>query len=52
METSSDQVHWQLAVDRTGNTAAGTRLDDFASGTVSALYMRLTVTGVRGSNST
>jgi rhamnogalacturonyl hydrolase YesR len=46
IDTSTDNVHWTLAVDRTTNTATGTRLDDFT--TVTARYARLTVTGVYG----
>jgi hypothetical protein len=48
IETSTDKVHWQSVVDRTSNTSTGTRLDDFATGPVSARYARLTVIGVSG----
>jgi rhamnogalacturonyl hydrolase YesR len=45
IETSTDGVHWSLAVDRTSNTTGGSKLDNF-SGTVNLRYARLTVTGV------
>jgi hypothetical protein len=48
IDTSTDNVHWTLVVDRTTNTATGSRLDDFTGGTVNARYARLTVTGVYG----
>jgi hypothetical protein len=35
-------------LDRSANTATGSQLDDFSAGTVSARYVRLTVTGVNG----
>ena len=52
IETSLDKTHWQLVVDRTTTTATGSRLDDFAPGTVSARYARLTVIGVNGGATT
>lgn len=52
IETSTDNAHWTLDVDRTTNTSAGTRLDDFSTGTVNARYARLTVTGVYGVSTT
>ena len=47
VQTSTDNKTWTTVVDRTTNTATGVRLDDFAT-TVSARYVRLTVTGVYG----
>lgn len=52
IETSTDKVHWQLVVDRTTSTSTGSRLDDFAPGTVNARYARLTVVGVYGVSTT
>ena len=52
IETSTDNVAWQLVVDQTANTSTGSRLDDFTPGTVNARYARLTVTGVYGVNTT
>jgi rhamnogalacturonyl hydrolase YesR len=46
IEASGNQSSWQLLVDQTTNTSTGTRLDDFAQGTVTARYVRLTVVGV------
>ncbi|PZS15114.1 MAG: hypothetical protein DLM57_13320 [Pseudonocardiales bacterium] len=48
IEVSADNVHWQLVVDRTANTSAGSQLDDFSPGAVDARYARLTVIGVYG----
>lgn len=48
IETSTDNAHWRLVVDATTNTRPGSRLDDFASGTVSVRYARLSVIGVYG----
>ncbi len=45
IETSTDGVRWSLVVDRTSNTAGGSKLDTFP-GTVNLRYARLTVTGV------
>jgi rhamnogalacturonyl hydrolase YesR len=52
IQTSTDNVHWQLAVDRTTNTATGSRLDDFAGGIAPARYARLTVTALYGASTT
>ncbi len=52
IETSTDNAHWQLVVDQTGNTIGGSRLDDFTTGAVNARYVRLTVTGVYGVSTT
>ena len=52
IETSTDKARWRLSVNRTTNTAHGTRLDDFTAGVVNARYVRLTVTGVHRSTST
>ena len=52
IETSTDSVNWRLVVDQTGNTARGTRLDEFSSGTVDARFVRLTVTAVYGAGTT
>jgi rhamnogalacturonyl hydrolase YesR len=50
IETSLDGTAWTTVVDRTANTATGSQLDAFGGtgGTVSARYVRLTVTGVAG----
>jgi Glycosyl Hydrolase Family 88/F5/8 type C domain len=48
VETSTDDVHWKLVLDRTTSTITGSRLDNFTTGAVSARYVRLTVTGVYG----
>jgi rhamnogalacturonyl hydrolase YesR len=50
IETSTDKVHWRLAVDHSTTTIGGSRLDDFTP--VSARYARLTVTGVYGTSTT
>jgi rhamnogalacturonyl hydrolase YesR len=52
IETSTDNVHWQLVVNQAGNTKTGSRLDNFTPGTVSARYARLTVVGVDGVTTT
>ena len=52
VETSTDNVHWQTVIDRTANTTTGSLIDTFATGTVSARYVRLTVTGVFGVSTT
>jgi hypothetical protein len=46
IDTSTDGVHWSLAVNRTTNTTGGSLADNFAAGTVNLRYARLTVTGV------
>jgi rhamnogalacturonyl hydrolase YesR len=46
IETSTDKVHWRLAIDHSTTRIRGSRLDDFPSGAVAARYARLTVTGV------
>lgn len=48
IQTSTNNTSWTTVVDRTTNTATGSRLDDFSTGTVTARYARLTVTGVYG----
>jgi hypothetical protein len=48
IETSTDDVHWKLVLDRTTNKNTGSRIDNFTTGAVSARYVRLTVTGVYG----
>ena len=48
IDTSLDNAQWQTVVDRSTNTSTGTRLDNFAGGTVNARYVRLTVVGVYG----
>jgi hypothetical protein len=52
VETSTDNSHWRTVIDRTTNTATGTRIDNFNTGAVSARYVRLTVTGVSGVSTT
>ena len=52
VETSTDNVRWQLVIDRTANVATGTAVDDVIGGAVSARYVRLTVTGVGGAVTT
>ena len=52
IETSTDSVNWRLVVDQTGNTARGSRLDEFSTGAVNARYVRLTVTAVDGAGTT
>ena len=52
VETSTDNVHWATVIDRTANTSTGSRMDNFTAGTVSARYVRLTVTGVYGVSTT
>jgi rhamnogalacturonyl hydrolase YesR len=52
IQTSTDDAHWQLVVDRSTNTAGGSRLDDFTTGPVMARYARLTVTSVYGAGTT
>jgi rhamnogalacturonyl hydrolase YesR len=48
VQTSTDNTHWTTVIDRTTNTATGSRLDAFTTGAVSARYVRLTVVGVYG----
>jgi hypothetical protein len=48
IQTSTNNTSWTTVVDRTTNTSTGSRLDDFSTGTVTARYARLTVTGVYG----
>lgn len=48
IDTSTDDTHWKLVVDRTANTRAGSIDDNFATGPITARYVRLTVTGVYG----
>jgi rhamnogalacturonyl hydrolase YesR len=50
IETSTDKVHWRLAVDHSTTTIRGSRLDDLTP--VTARYVRLTVTGVYGTSTT
>jgi hypothetical protein len=52
VETSTDNVNWQLVVDQTASSSTGSRLDDFGPGTVSARYARLTVVGISGTSTT
>ena len=52
IETSTDNATWTIAVDRTANTAAGTRLDNLIPGTGDRPVVRLTVTGVYGTSTT
>jgi rhamnogalacturonyl hydrolase YesR len=52
IETSVNATNWTLVVDKTANTAGGTRLDEFIGDTVVARYVRLTVTGVAGNSTT
>ena len=52
IQTSTDNVHWQLVVDRSANTATGSHADDFAPGPVTARYARLTVPAVSGASTT
>jgi rhamnogalacturonyl hydrolase YesR len=52
IDVSTDKVHWTRVVDRSTNTGIGSRLDDFAAGTVTARYARLTVTAVYGASTT
>nr|WP_284290947.1 glycoside hydrolase family 88 protein [Angustibacter aerolatus] len=52
VETSVDGVQWTLALDRSTNTATGSRSDAFPAGTVGLRYARLTVLGATGTTST
>ena len=51
IDTSTDKVHWHLAIDRTANTIGRARFDDFLpAASMFARYARLTVTGIYGLN--
>jgi hypothetical protein len=52
IETSTDKLHWRLAIDHSTTTIRGSRHEDFPAGTVAARYARLTVTGVYGTATT
>ena len=52
IDTSTDRVNWRLVVDQTGNTARGSRADEFSTGAVSGRFVRLTVTAVYGAGTT
>jgi rhamnogalacturonyl hydrolase YesR len=52
IETSTDNVTWRLAVDKTANITAGTAVDNVIGGRVLARYVRLTVTGASGAPTT
>ena len=52
IEASTDRTTWQRVIDRSGNTAGGTQLDDFATGPITARYVRLTVLAVYGVDTT
>ena len=49
IDTSTDNVHWLLAIDRTATTVGRTHFDDFLPAlSMLARYARLTVTGIYG----
>jgi hypothetical protein len=48
IETSNDNTNWSTFVDQTGNTARPVSMGYVDSGSATARYVRITVTGVEG----